>query len=156
MNQYITLEQITSIRRGNLVYASGCFDLFHIGHKRFLQAAKQAGDMLLVGIESDATIRLNKGCHRPIFLQRERAELVEIYADYLLLFQDCVSYQDTEVFLARLQRIRPDYVAIDNGSSCAVIQQKQCIEVGIMPLVVPHLQGYSTTSILTCWLEKRH
>jgi rfaE bifunctional protein nucleotidyltransferase chain/domain len=62
--------------KGRLVVTNGCFDVIHIGHIRYLQAAAQRGDLLLVGVNSDQAVRMLKGQGRPIFPAAERAEML--------------------------------------------------------------------------------
>ena len=59
-----------------IVFANGAFDLLHVGHVRYLQAARREGDFLVVGVNSDSSVRLSKGSGRPILPERERAEIV--------------------------------------------------------------------------------
>ncbi len=76
-------------RGKTVVWTNGCFDLFHVGHLRSLQAAKQFGDVLVVGINSDASVRALKGTDRPLVPQEQRAELLCGLAcvDYVVFFE---------------------------------------------------------------------
>jgi rfaE bifunctional protein nucleotidyltransferase chain/domain len=71
-----------------VVLANGCFDLFHAGHIRYLRAAKAKGDILVVAINSDRSVRRLKGMGRPILGQRERAEILSSFSfvDYVTVF----------------------------------------------------------------------
>jgi D-glycero-beta-D-manno-heptose 1-phosphate adenylyltransferase len=71
-----------------IVFGNGCFDLIHVGHVRYLAAAKALGDILVVGINSDASVRGLKGAGRPLQPQEERAEIVASLeaVDYVALF----------------------------------------------------------------------
>ncbi len=73
-----------------IVLANGCFDLLHVGHIRYLIGAKELGDVLVVGVNSDQSIRLLKGPPRPLFPQEERAEILAALAciDYLTIFPE--------------------------------------------------------------------
>ncbi len=73
-----------------VVWTNGCFDLFHAGHARSLRAARALGDVLIVGINSDASVRRLKGAGRPILPATERAELVASLrcVDYAVVFDD--------------------------------------------------------------------
>ena len=73
-----------------VVWTNGCFDLLHAGHIRTLQAAKGFGDRLIVGINSDASIRRLKGPQRPLIPQEERAEIIAALAcvDAVLVFDE--------------------------------------------------------------------
>jgi rfaE bifunctional protein nucleotidyltransferase chain/domain len=71
-----------------VVFGNGCFDLIHIGHIRYLEGAKALGDLLVVGINSDASVRALKGKGRPLQPQDERAEIIGSLecVDYLVIF----------------------------------------------------------------------
>lgn len=86
-----------------VVLANGCFDLFHAGHIRYLRAAKAKGDLLVVAINSDRSVRSLKGKGRPILAQRERAAILSSFSfvDYLTIFRGPTV---TKVLLA----VRPD------------------------------------------------
>lgn len=78
-------------RRGKkVVFTNGCFDLLHVGHVRYLSAARALGDCLIVAINSDASVRRLKGPSRPIVPHRERLEVLSALGciDYLILFSD--------------------------------------------------------------------
>ncbi|HEU5188853.1 MAG TPA: adenylyltransferase/cytidyltransferase family protein [Methylomirabilota bacterium] len=97
----------TQRRRGKtIVLANGCFDLLHVGHVRYLTAARALGDALVVGINSDASVRRLKGAGRPLMSVAERAELLGALAavDAVVVFEE-----DTVERLVRL--IRPDVQA---------------------------------------------
>ena len=76
--------------RSRLVMTNGCFDILHIGHVRYLQAARALGDALLVAINSDRAVRELKGAHRPVMNEDERAEMLAALAcvDYVTIFDD--------------------------------------------------------------------
>lgn len=108
----LTLERLlqrvrASRRRGEtIVFTNGCFDLLHRGHVRSLEAAKREGDRLIVGINSDASVRRAKGSGRPILPARERREIVAALAcvDWVVGF-------GAETPLRLIERIRPDVLA---------------------------------------------
>jgi rfaE bifunctional protein nucleotidyltransferase chain/domain len=91
-----TLAQLRRIvasekaRGRTVVLANGCFDLFHVGHIRYLRAAKQKGDILVVALNSDASVRRLKGAGRPILPQKERAEILSAFSfvDYVTIFAE--------------------------------------------------------------------
>ncbi len=73
-----------------VVFGNGCFDLVHVGHVRYLQGAKTLGDLLVVGINSDASVRALKGPGRPLLPQEERAEIIASFAcvDLVVIFDE--------------------------------------------------------------------
>jgi D-glycero-beta-D-manno-heptose 1-phosphate adenylyltransferase len=72
------VEHVTAVRAGGarIVLANGCFDVLHVGHVRYLEGARQLGDVLVVGINSDEQVALQKGAGRPVLPATERAEIV--------------------------------------------------------------------------------
>ena len=85
------LRRIIAIEKAKgktIVLANGCFDLFHVGHIRYLRAAKSKGDVLVVALNSDSSVRRLKGKGRPILPQKERAEVLAAFSfvDYVTIF----------------------------------------------------------------------
>ena len=99
------IARVAIARRGGarVVFANGCFDLLHVGHVRYLEAARSLGDLLVVGINSDEQVRRLKGEGRPVVPERERAETVASLraVDYVTVFHEPTV---TELLLA----LRPD------------------------------------------------
>src|SRR6202007_955821 len=97
------LEWRARARRGKkpVVWTNGCFDLLHVGHVRNLQAARALGDVLVVGVNSDASVRRLKGPSRPLVPDRERAEILAALecVDHILIFDE----PTPEAALARFQ-----------------------------------------------------
>lgn len=77
-------------RGREVVFTNGCFDILHVGHTRYLQQARTLGDVLIVAVNSDRTVRELKGESRPINTERERAEMLAALAcvDYVTIFDD--------------------------------------------------------------------
>jgi rfaE bifunctional protein nucleotidyltransferase chain/domain len=73
-----------------IAFANGCFDILHVGHIRYLEGARQQGDVLVVGVNSDASVRALKGAGRPVLPEDARAELVAALSavDYVVIFDD--------------------------------------------------------------------
>src|SRR5262245_25656408 len=92
----VSRERMAELRRSAkaegkvVVWTNGCFDLLHVGHVRNLQAARALGDMLIVGLNSDASIRQLKGPARPITPEEQRAEILAALAcvDYVVVFDE--------------------------------------------------------------------
>jgi rfaE bifunctional protein nucleotidyltransferase chain/domain len=85
------LEELPDLLRGQkVVLANGCFDILHVGHVRYLEAAKKMGDVLVVAINSDRSVRELKGAGRPILTEEERVKLVSALrcVDHVLVFDE--------------------------------------------------------------------
>ncbi len=86
------VQKLNTVRRSGrrMVFTNGCFDIIHAGHLRYLNAARSEGDMLVVGLNSDASVRKIKSQNRPIVPQEQRAEVLAGLAcvDYVILFDD--------------------------------------------------------------------
>jgi rfaE bifunctional protein nucleotidyltransferase chain/domain len=85
------LEELPEVLRGKkVVLANGCFDILHVGHVRYLEAARRMGDVLVVAINSDRSVGEIKGPGRPILLQDERVKLVSALrcVDHVLVFDE--------------------------------------------------------------------
>lgn len=99
-------EIVAELRReGRLTaFANGCFDLLHVGHIRYLQAARQLADRLIVGLNSDRSVRQLKGTGRPLMPQQERAEILSALAcvDDIIIFGE----RTVDELLSRL---KPDF-----------------------------------------------
>jgi rfaE bifunctional protein nucleotidyltransferase chain/domain len=86
-----------------IVFTNGCFDILHVGHVRYLAAARSEGDLLVVGLNSDASVRSIKGDRRPLVNQDQRAEVLAslVYVDYVVIF-------DEPDPLRMIQTLKPD------------------------------------------------
>ena len=125
LSQRALRERLARLRRGGRrsVFTSGCYDLLHVGHLRGFEAAKELGDVLVVGLNRDKRVRELKGRGRPIVPERQRAELVaglEV-VDYVVLFAD-----DDAGPLIR--RVRPDVVCKGGEYRSQRIPEQEAIE----------------------------
>jgi rfaE bifunctional protein nucleotidyltransferase chain/domain len=102
-NRLIARVAIARRAGARIVLANGCFDILHVGHVRYLEAARALGDMLVVGINSDLQVRLLKGPGRPLVIERERAEIIAGLraVDFVTIFAE-------PTVEALLRAIRPD------------------------------------------------
>ncbi|MEW6673989.1 MAG: D-glycero-beta-D-manno-heptose 1-phosphate adenylyltransferase [Thermodesulfobacteriota bacterium] len=86
------LKKIKSIRQAGkrVVFTNGCFDILHVGHVRYLQSAKAEGDILVIGLNSDRSVRIIKGENRPVIGEQQRAEVLAsvAFVDYIILFDE--------------------------------------------------------------------
>ena len=126
-----------------VVLANGCFDLLHVGHARYLQGARAEGDVLVVAVNSDASVRRNKGPTRPLQPEAERAELLAALAcvDYVTVF-------DEPTADALLRAVRPDVHAkgtewrADNVPELPTVR-----EIGARVAIVGDPKTHSSTEI---------
>ena len=128
-----------------IVFTNGCFDLMHVGHTRYLQAAKDLGDLLVVGINSDESVRsLNKAPDRPIVSELQRAEVVAALGciDYVILFNE----PDPQGLIAALQ---PDVLVKGGDWAVKQIIGRDIVEArGGVVRTIPLVPGVSTTSLI--------
>lgn len=108
MGQFTTetdlLQKLKSIRNGKkVVFTNGCFDLLHVGHVRYLQEAKSLGDILVVALNTDASVKKLKGPTRPVQVENDRAEILAALGavDFTILFSE-------ETPEKVIQSIKPD------------------------------------------------
>src|SRR5881394_2963333 len=100
------LARFVAAARGagrRIVFTNGVFDLLHPGHVRYLQAARRHGDLLIVGLNSDASVRRNKGPERPLNPEQDRAEVLAA-----LECVDAVSIFDADTPAEIIRRVQPD------------------------------------------------
>lgn len=128
-----------------IVFTNGCFDLMHIGHVRYLEQAKALGDVLVVGVNSDDSVRrLNKGPDRPIVPDVQRAEVVAALAavDYVVIFSE----PDPSRLIATLQ---PDVLVKGGDWPIDAIIGRDVVERrGGAVTTIPLVPGISTTALL--------
>jgi D-beta-D-heptose 7-phosphate kinase/D-beta-D-heptose 1-phosphate adenosyltransferase len=145
-----TVDQIAAIaaqakKNGrSVVFTNGCFDLLHRGHVHILRQAKAAGDILIVGMNSDRSVKSIKGSPRPILPETDRVELISAMemVDYVVLFDEPDPYQ-------LIAAIKPNVLAKGGDWSADKIVGSDIVERnGGRVAVIPYLKGFSTTEII--------
>jgi D-beta-D-heptose 7-phosphate kinase/D-beta-D-heptose 1-phosphate adenosyltransferase len=127
-----------------VVFTNGVFDLLHPGHVRYLQAARSHGDVLIVGLNSDASVRRNKGPERPINPEEERAEVLAALACV-----DAVSIFDEDTPADIIRRVQPDVLVKGSDWPADQIVGRDTVEArGGKVILEPIEQGFSTSSII--------
>lgn len=148
VHKIISGKTVKSFRKDHanskIVFTNGCFDILHIGHIRYLQEAASLGDLLIVGLNSDASVKRLKGPLRPINSQAERAEMLGAlgFVDYVVIF-------DEDTPLELIKTIQPDILV--KGQDYApeqVVGKKEVEERGGKLVLVPFVEGKSTTGII--------
>ena len=145
-----TLDELIKIaaqarRNGkSVVFTNGCFDLLHRGHVHVLRQAKAAGDLLIVAINSDQSVKAIKGPTRPVAAEIDRLELIAAMemVDYVILFDE----PDPSKLIAA---IKPNVLAKGGDWGADEVVGADIVErQGGRVLLVPYLKGYSTTEII--------
>jgi D-beta-D-heptose 7-phosphate kinase/D-beta-D-heptose 1-phosphate adenosyltransferase len=141
------LRRLLEARRAGgerIVSTNGVFDVLHVGHVRYLQAARQLGDLLVVGVNSDACTRRLKGPTRPIVPEAERAEILAALAcvDYVTIF-------DEDTPTALLEIIRPDIHVKGGDYDVETLPETPVVRrYGGEVVTLPFVEGRSTTGIV--------
>ncbi len=127
-----------------IVFANGCFDVLHVGHIRYLQGAKEAGDVLVVGVNGDDSVRGLKGEGRPVMPAQERAELIAAIrgVDYVTIFD--------ERSPARLLAVlKPDFQAKGTDYTSDSVPEAEIVKsYGGRVIIVGDPKDHSTTEML--------
>jgi rfaE bifunctional protein nucleotidyltransferase chain/domain len=127
-----------------IVFTNGVFDILHPGHLRYLQAARSHGDLLVVGLNSDASVRRNKGPGRPINPEDERAEVLAALACV-----DAVSVFDEETPAEIIRRVQPDVLVKGADWPADQIVGRDTVEARGGTVILERVeQGYSTSAIV--------
>jgi len=140
------LDHVTSIRKNNkkIVFTNGCFDLLHKGHRDLIKQSFSFGDILIVGLNSDESVKRLKGEDRPMQneIERKNALLNTEYVNEVYIFGD-----DTPLGLIKL--IKPD-ILVKGGdySPKEIVGYEEVISSGGEIKIVPLTPGFSTTSII--------
>ena len=128
-----------------VVFTNGCFDLLHVGHVRYLQEARELGDALVVGINSDASVRrLDKGPGRPFTPARERAEVLAALAcvDFVTIF-------GTPTPLRLIRALGPDVLVKGGDWAIEAIVGREVVEArGGKVVAIPFVKNRSTTATI--------
>jgi D-beta-D-heptose 7-phosphate kinase/D-beta-D-heptose 1-phosphate adenosyltransferase len=127
-----------------VVFTNGCFDLLHRGHVHSLRHAKAAGDVLIVAVNSDRSVKSIKTPQRPILPETDRVELIAAMemVDYVILFDEPDPYK-------LIAAIKPQVLAKGGDWSSDKIVGADIVEaVGGRVMVIPYLKGFSTTEII--------
>lgn len=141
------LKKVEALKANRLkvVFTNGCFDLLHPGHVDYLAQARDAGDYLVVGLNTDASVqRLNKAPNRPVNSQQARALVLSGLAsvDAVVLFNEDTPYE-------LISYLKPDVLVKGNDYTIETIVGHDVVQAaGGQVITIPLLQGYSTTAII--------
>ena len=141
-----TLEFVDKARKDSkkIVFTNGCFDILHVGHLRYLEEAKNLAYYLVVGLNSDCSVKSLKGEKRPIVTENERAEML-----LGLKVVDCVVIFSEQTPIKLIQAVKPDFLC--KGGDWAIEQivgSDFVTSYGGKVLSLPFVDGKSTTGII--------
>ena len=151
-DKLVTLEQLKTIvneakeEKQRVVWTNGCFDIFHAGHIIYLERARSQGDILVVGLNSDASVRKSKGDSRPIINEQYRAKLLTalMCVDYVIIY-------DEESPLNLIKTLQPDVYAKGGDYTIDTINQQERAVMesfGGDIALLPGVEGMSTTILV--------
>ena len=137
-------RQADALHRQKIVFTNGCFDVLHYGHVHYLAQARQLGDLLVVGLNSDASVRRLKGESRPVNPEQARAFVLAALemVDYVCLFEEDTPYD-------LIAAVKPDVLvkggdyAVDNIVGSDIVKGRNGDVV-----VLPFVEGFSSSSII--------
>ncbi len=151
LNQTEALRKVQAWQAAGekVVFSNGCFDILHAGHASYLAAAKKFGDRLIIGLNSDASVRRLKGPNRPICCEADRALLLSA-----LQMVDAVTLFDEDTPEQLITTLMPDVLV--KGADWAIEQiagARAVLEGGGEVLTVPLVEGRSTSTIIDTILQ---
>ena len=143
-SQISTIAQKLQAQNQKVVFTNGCFDILHAGHVRYLAAAKELGDCLVVGLNSDESVSRLKGPSRPINIEADRAEVLSALSavDYIVIFSEQTAEQLVEL-------IKPDiYVKGGDYEVENLPEAKIVAKYGGKTVLIPEVKGRSSSNII--------
>ena len=150
MKKVITYEKLPKLIKQlhhsiPIVLVGGCFDILHLGHIRFLKAAKKYG-AVVVALESDQSLTKYKGRSRPIHTQNERAEVLANLetVDYILLLPHFTTHKE---YYDLTQTLKPNTIAVTEGDTLLSKKEEQAKLIGGKVVIIPKINTPSTTQL---------
>jgi D-glycero-beta-D-manno-heptose 1-phosphate adenylyltransferase len=151
-NRLVARVAIERRSGAKIVLANGCFDLFHVGHIRYLAGAKALGDCMIVGINSDDQVRRIKGENRPFMPEQERAEIVSAlkFVDYVTIFPEPTVEE-------LIRAIRPDFHAKGTDYTTETVPEREIVRAyGGKVVIVGDPKDHSSTELIGLISPQRH
>ena len=138
-------------QNNKIVFTNGCFDLLHLGHVRYLKQAKKLGDVLIVGLNTDSSVKNLKGSPRPYVGEMERAEIIASLecVDYVTIFSELRPDNLIKI-------VKPDVHVKGGDYKISALPEKKLVEeLGGEVVVIPPIKGRSTTNIVEKILARK-
>ncbi|MFH1238678.1 MAG: D-glycero-beta-D-manno-heptose 1-phosphate adenylyltransferase [bacterium] len=127
-----------------IVFTNGCFDIIHVGHVRYLKQAKGCGDILVIAVNSDSSVRMLKGKNRPLVALKDRLEVLSAleFVDYVVVFSE-------ETPARVIETLRPDILVKGSDYRLNEIVGRDFVEsTGGKVVTIPLVKGKSTTALI--------
>ncbi len=153
LNAQRAAERVQEVRRAGqkIAFTNGCFDILHYGHAHLLQFARSQADFLVLGLNTDASIRRLKGADRPIVSEDQRSTMLALYP-----FVDLVVLFDEETPMELIQTLRPDVLVKGGDYTPETVVGRDFVEsYGGRVAICPRLEGFSTTDLVHKILGRR-
>ena len=135
-----------------VVFTNGCFDLLHLGHVRYLEEARALGDVLVLGLNSDASVRQLKGPQRPLVGQDERAQVMSALrpVDHVIIFEELTADNILAALQPEIYVKGGDYSLADsNDATVKPLPEEPTVRAyGGHVVLIPFLPGHSTTDLI--------
>jgi D-beta-D-heptose 7-phosphate kinase/D-beta-D-heptose 1-phosphate adenosyltransferase len=151
LDELMPLREEARRRKQTLVFTNGCFDLLHVGHIKLFQFAKNTGEILIVGLNSDSSVRKLKGAGRPVLNQTERAYILSAleYVDYIVIFDETTP-------LKLIKAIRPDILVKGADYTRDTVVGRDFVEsYGGRVELAPLVKGVSSSDIMSRIAQKK-
>jgi D-beta-D-heptose 7-phosphate kinase/D-beta-D-heptose 1-phosphate adenosyltransferase len=150
MNKIVTRERLKEKidhlkKEGKrIVFTNGCFDILHVGHTRYLREAKKTGDILILALNSDESVRCLKGDKRPLIPEDERGDVVASLesVDFVTIFNESTPFE-------LIEYLKPD-ILVKGGdwAENEVVGRDSVTTWGGKVIIIPEIKGSSTTNII--------
>ena len=150
MSKLKTLAELMKIVEGlkkeskKIVFTNGCFDILHLGHIRYLKEAKKLGDILIIGLNSDKSVRSLKGENRPLVKEKDRAEILSALevVDYIVIFNELTPKN-------LIDRIIPQVLVKGGDWEKDEVVGRDTVEAHRGEVaIIPEVKGYSTSALI--------
>lgn len=146
LNRAELIEMVAAerVKGAKIVLANGCFDLFHVGHLRYLAGAKALGDVLIVAVNADEQVKISKGANRPLIPENERAEIVAA-----LKFVDAVTVFNEPTVTELIRAVRPDFHAKGTDYTVETVPEREIVRAcGGQTAIVGDPKDHSSTDLM--------
>jgi D-beta-D-heptose 7-phosphate kinase/D-beta-D-heptose 1-phosphate adenosyltransferase len=144
LSELLPIANLARAQGKTIVFTNGCFDLLHVGHIQYLQKAKALGDILIIGLNDDNSVRSLKGDPRPLIGQEERANILAALGciDYIIIFSELTPG-------ALIRNIKPSILVKGGDYTLDQVVGRDIVEsYGGRTEIIPYMPGYSTSGLI--------